>query len=394
MITPKPYTWIELDRAAFEHNAAWYRDRIGANVMLAAVIKSNGYGHGLIEMGQLCEQSKAVNWICTATLSEALALRARGITKPILVLSIVDEGPALAAQHAIALPLFDLETAAIYNHAGASIGTPIAVHVKIDTGMSRFGFMPDQARAAITTIQQMPFITVQGIFTSCAQAGTVDQSFTMQQLSRFDELCAELELHNIHIPIRHATNSAATSNFARQFARFNFVRIGAGMYGLGHMAPAPGRIEPALQPVMQWKTRITHLKKIAAGAFVGYDRTFQAQKDTLLAIVPVGYQDGYDRRMSNKGIVLIRNFYARVVGRICMNATIIEIPENCAVNLGDEVLLVGDQPSLRAHEIALLIESFNAREITTRICPGIPRTIVENAVTATQQKNNCMQQEI
>ena len=378
MITPKPYTWVELNSAAFEHNVHWYKNRIGVNTLLAAVIKSNGYGHGLIEMGLLCEQSKVVDWICTATLSEAIALRANSVTKPIVVLSIIDEDPTLAAKHAIAVPVFDMHTAYQLNESGKKIHSKIMVHVKIDTGMSRYGFMCEEAVEAIREIQKLPYITIQGIFTSCAQAGSVDQSFTMHQLTQFDDLCALLEKNNIHIPIRHATNSAATSNFVTQFPRFNLARIGAGIYGLGHMAQSLELTQPNIIPIMQWKTRVSHIKHIQAGDYVGYDRTFQATRNTTLAVVPIGYQDGYDRRMSNKGIVFINNeYYAPVVGRICMNATIIAIPEGKAVSIGDEVMLLGDKPNLRAHEIATMIESFNAREITTRLSPSIERKITQ-----------------
>lgn len=376
MITPKPYTWVELDQQAFQHNVSWYKSRIGAHALLAAVVKSNGYGHGLIEMGVLCQQSNAVDWLCTATLSEAVTLRNNGVTKPILVLSIIDEDPSLAAYHEIALPIFDLHAARIINEAGRKANRTITVHIKIDTGMSRFGFTPEVTLAALREIQQLPFIIIQGIFTSCAQAGSQDQSFTLQQLTQFDALCAQLEKQNIDIPIRHATNSAATNNFAHQFPRFNFVRVGAGIYGLGHMANTPAFAQPDIVPIMQWKTRVTHIKHIKTGDYVGYDRTFTATRDMTLAVVPVGYQDGYDRRMSNKGIVCINNeYYANVVGRICMNATIIAIPEGKTVNLGDEVMLLGDKPNLRAHEIATMIESFNAREITTRLSQNIERKI-------------------
>lgn len=387
MITPKPYTWIELNNTAFEHNVAWYKKQIGNQSFLAAVVKSNAYGHGLLEIGTLCQASNWVDWLCTATLSEALALRNHGITKPILVLSIIDEDPTLAAKHEIALPVFDLATAQILSACAQRMNKHIAVHIKIDTGMSRFGILPGEAIGAIRHIQKLPLINAQGIFTSCAQAGTADQSFTLQQLMQFDALCAELENHGINIPIRHATNSASTNNFASQFPRFNFARVGAGIYGLGHMANAPTFTLPDIVPIMQWKTRVSHIKHIKAGDYVGYDRTFTATRNTTLAIIPVGYQDGYDRRMSNKGTVLINNeYYAPVVGRICMNATIIAIPEDKTVELGQEVMLIGDHPQLRAQEIAMMIESFNAREITTRLSPDIEKKVIAHVIAIGDQK--------
>lgn len=377
MLVKKPHTWIEISRAAFDHNIQTYRSLIGNKTILSVVVKSNGYGHGLKEMGLLCQENPEVQWLCTASLSEALALRKQGITKPILVLSIIDEDPALAIEHSIDLPLTDYAQAVLLHEAGAREQQKITVHIKIDTGLTRYGLSPETALKEIIAIAQLPFIQIRGIFTSCAESGNPDQTFTLQQLELFNALCAQLDANGIHIPFKHAANSAAASTVQSRYPHCNFIRLGAGAYGLWHFRDAMNNHPNlSLQPILTWKTRTGIIKKVPAGTCVSYDRTFIAQHPTTIAIIPVGYQDGYDRRMSNKGIVRIRDYHARVIGRVAMNAALIEIPEGKVAEMGDEVILLGANDQLQAHQLAALIESYNAREITTRLAPHIERKIV------------------
>lgn len=377
MLVKKPHTWIEISKAAFDHNIQTYRSLIGKGTILSVVVKSNGYGHGLKEMGLLCQENPEIQWLCTASLSEALELRKQGITKPLLVLSIIDEDPVLAIEHSIDLPLTDYAQAALLNEAGARAQQKITIHIKIDTGLTRYGLSPETALKEIRVIAQLPFIQIQGIFTSCAESGNPDQTFTLQQLTAFDALCSELETHGIHIPFKHASNSAAASTVQNKFPHFNFIRLGAGAYGLWHFRDAMNNhADLSIKPVLTLKTRIGTIKKVPADTCVSYDRTFITMRPTTIAIIPVGYQDGYDRRFTNKGIVRIKDYYARVIGRIAMNATLIEIPEDKTVEIGDEVILLGAVDQLQAHQLAALIESYNAREITTRLAPHIEKVIV------------------
>lgn len=377
MIVTKPHTWLEVNKSAFDHNIATYRSLVGSGTQISVVVKSNAYGHGTREIGLLCEQNPAVDWICTASLSEALELRSYGISKPILVLSMVDEDPHLAAEYSIDLPVFDVPTAHEFNAIGTQLNKKITVHVKIDTGMTRYGLHSDTAVSEIQEIHALPFITIRGIFTSCAESGNPDQTFTLHQLEIFNTICKQLDELGIHIPFKHGANSAAASTVHTQFPLFNLVRLGAGAYGLWHFRDAQrNHPELNLQQLLSWKSRVTNIKTVPAGTCVGYDRTFITTRPTAIAIIPVGYQDGYDRRFTNKGIVLINGYYARVIGRICMNATLIEIPENQEVALGNEVILLGDYENLRAHDLAALIESHNAREITTRLAPAIKKIII------------------
>jgi alanine racemase len=379
MLVLKPHTWLEINQNAFDHNIALYRSLIGDKTQLSVVLKSNASGHGIREYGQLCEENPHVNWLCTASLSEAMVLRHAGITKPILVLSIIDEDPALAIMYDIDLPVFDLETAHILSAIGEQLNKKIAVHVKIDTGLSRFGFKPDESLAALTHISTMQGLMIRALFTHCAEASNPDKSFTMQQFETFNSVIQELENNGIHIPLKHAANSGPSSTMNSLYPACNFVRLGAAANGLWHFRDTP-QDHPLLdlKPVLTWKSRISHIKKILVNTCVGYDRTYTTTRETIVATIPVGYHDGYDRRFTNLGIMRINNFYAKVVGRICMNATMLEIPEGKAVSIGDEVILLGDYDYIRAHDLAALIGSFNAREITTRLSGHLERRIVRD----------------
>lgn len=383
MLVKKPHTWLEINKISFDHNISLYRSLIGPTTQLSVVLKSNASGHGIKEIGQLCQENADVDWLCTASLSEAITLRNYGVLKPIVVLSILDEDPAMALLYDIDVPIFDLQTAKILSDLAAHLNKKFSIHIKVDTGLARFGFKPDELLENVITISHLPGISMRALFTHCAEAGNPDKSFTLQQFNQFNSAIKLLEENGIDIPLKHAANSGPSSTMHSLFPVCNFVRLGAGAYGLWHFRDAPANHPNLdLKPVLTWKTRISYIKKVPAYTFVGYDRTYQTTRETILATIPVGYHDGYDRRFTNLGIMKIRDYYAKVVGRIAMNATILEIPEECSVSLGDEVILLGDYDKIHAHELATLISSFNAREITTRISAHVERRIVREAELA------------
>ncbi|MFI5332744.1 MAG: alanine racemase [Candidatus Babeliales bacterium] len=376
-------TRIEISQRAFEHNVATYKKLIGPSVNLAVVVKSNAYGHGLTEIGKLCQQSAHVQWLCTSSLSEALTLRAQGITKPILVMSLIDADPAQAIMHDIDLMVYTKTMLTTLNNIGALLKRPAHAHIKIDTGMSRFGVRNQEILDLITYALQLPYITVRGLYTHLSESDNEDETFTREQLAQFDHIVHMLKTHTISIPIIHASNSTGTANLMH--SHFNLVRIGAGAYGLWASPTSKAKIQATiphfdLQPVMTWKTTIMDTRTLPAHAYVGYRRTHQTTQPTRMGIIPIGYYEGYDRRLSNKGITVIAEndqeiSYAPIMGRICMNISMIDIT-NSTADIGSTVILLGDYDQVRAGEIADRIESFNPREITTRLNPLIPRIIV------------------
>lgn len=383
MHTQYTQTWLELSRDGIEHNIAAYKERIGQNIMLGVVVKSNAYGHGLIQVASVCEKNPNVAYLCTGNALEALALRQAGISKPIVVLYFLNIDPELIILHDIDQVIYDYETAALLNALAQKQNKQANVHIKIDTGLSRFGLFAHEATDIITRIAQLPHINIRGITTHFAQSDKEDQTFTRQQLGLFANLITELEQRGIHIPIKHTSNSTAVLGIPD--AHHNLVRVGAGIYGIlpKHILERHAQSITLKQP-LTWKTRIMYTKKIPAGATVSYDRLFTAERDTVIGIVPVGYYEGYDRKLSNNGHVLVsadnvirtQHIAAPVLGRVSMNMTIIDITDVPGAHVGDEVILMGDYDGVRASDLAARMGSANPREITTRLPTQIPCVLI------------------
>ncbi|PKN03668.1 alanine racemase [Candidatus Dependentiae bacterium HGW-Dependentiae-1] len=389
MILAAPHTWIELNSTLFNQNVAAYRKILGNTAIFAAVIKSNGYGHGEYQMGLLCDANPAINWLCTSNLSEALTLRALGIKKPLLVLGFIDEDPRKALHTQIALPVYDIATLNELSALGAQERKAFSIHIKIDTGMSRFGFYPEQALAAITQAKSLPFINLDGIFTHCAEPNS--QEYTRYQLDQFSAVCTQATAAGIDIPYKHASNSAVTGAFMADYPELNVARIGAGIYGFWHSEIIKKQIQEQhpgtqLQPILSWKTKVGPIREIPAHTPVGYDRTYITSRTTKIAVIPVGYYESYDRKLYTQDrFVLIKNQYAPVIGRVCMNATIIDITDLQDVHSDDEAILIGDYTHLRAAELVTLIGNANPREVITRLMPSITRVIIPELTTHAQE---------
>jgi alanine racemase len=370
-------SWIEIDAKAFEHNIKSYK-LIAPHAQFAPVIKSNAYGHGIELIAQLCQNLAEVDTICVVSLSEAVYLRTQKISKPILVLSILDQDLEQAIIFDISVVIFSYNTARKLSELAQKYNKQASVHIKIDTGLSRLGIVVDQALPVIQNISKLPFINLQGIFSHFADSEGADQSFAQYQLSRFNALINKLKLCNIHIPLQHITCSAAIT--AQKNYHGTMVRAGIGIYGLWpshenkqltHMCYPDFN----LRSVLTWKTKIIQIKDIPSGSYVGYSRTFQVHQTARIAILPIGYYDGYDRQLSNRGSVLINNKLAPVIGRIAMNMTMVDITNIPDVHEDTIVTLLGDQMGITAEDIARSCDTINY-EIVARINPLLPRILV------------------
>ncbi len=371
------HSWLEVNKNAIAHNISQYKKVIDNNI-LASVIKGNAYGHGLLPIARINEQNKEVDWLCVSHLSDALLLRRNKISKPILVLSCIDVDPAEAIHQKIDIIVGSYITAQKLNAIGKQHNYHFNVHIKVDTGLSRLGVLAQHVLEFIQYIRTLPYLTINGIWSHFAQAQHENQSFTRDQLAQFNTVLKKLIEYNISISYRHISNSAAT--ILKQ-PLCNFFRLGIGMYGywssqatkLRVMKKYPSMI---LQPALTWKTRIAEIKNIPAGVSVSYNCTYQANKPTITAILPIGYYDGYQMRFSNKAWVRIKDHYAPVIGRVCMNMTIIDVSNIPAVGIGDEVILLGDYPKVNVYALAAYADIDNVREIMTAINPQIPRLVV------------------
>ena len=374
-----PYTWIELNKHAFNHNAATYKKIVGPEKKLAAVIKSNAYGHGIVEIAQLCQQSEHIDWLCVGTLIEALTIRAHDITKPILVLYFIDTDPALALNNAISFMASDLLSLEYLNAIAATHNNSFSIHLKIDTGMSRFGFMPHEINHLIAQLATFKNLIITGIYSHLAKAAHSDQRHSIQQEIIFNTVIKQFEHAGISITYKHIANSAGITALSSDTC--NFFRLGLGLYGWWPSA-ANKQItqekypDAKLQPIITLKTRIIQLRTIDAGQLVGYDSTYITQRPTKIAILPIGYYDGYDRRLSNKGLVMIGSEYAPIIGMIAMTVTMIDVTDCVHVAVGDEVMLLGNYEKITPSYIAESIGSFNPREILTRLNAAIKRKII------------------
>lgn len=376
---PLPYTWMEISKSAFEHNLSMYKRLLGT-AALGAVIKSNAYGHGLLEMGQLCQKSSSVDWICVATVREAIALRKKDVKKPILVVYFIEDDPRAALEHAIELMVCDIETVVMLNQIGIAQKKKFNIHLKVDSGMSRFGFLPHQVLETIYAIKKLDGLNLTGIYSHLAQAANEDQAFNQQQQSVFDKVLDLIEQEKIHIPYKHLTNSAGTTVMSLE--KYNLARVGLGIYGWWPSQFVKDETQKKnpwfeLKPVLTLKSRIHQIRILGPDSFVGYDRTYKTTRPTKIAVLPIGYYDGYDRRLSSKGITLVNSHYAPVIGIIAMTTLIIDVTDIPNVKPHDEVILMGNYEQITPTQLANVIGSFNAREIITRLNPDLPRIIVE-----------------
>lgn len=375
------HTWLEIDKNALDHNIAQYR-KIIRTKQIALVIKGNAYGHGLKEIVALTQDNDDINWHCTFSLSEALALRKLNVTKPILVLGLIDQDPMLAIIYKIDLVVADERQLPLIIERADQLNQPARLHIKIDTGLSRFGFLPQDALLVIKGLDKEPNISLQGICTHFAAAEQEDQSYTQWQSDQFHTLITELEKCNITIPFKHAQATAAT---IRQIDSIcNMVRIGAGAYGLYPSYKIKEELWQkyglTLQQILTWKSYICATRKIPQGTFIGYGCTYQTTADTVIAIIPIGYADGYHRRLSNIGKVLINNQYAPIIGRVAMNTITIDITHISTATIGSEVILMGNYNNLTALDIAEQIGAHNPREITVRLPDSLKRKTVNHKI--------------
>lgn len=376
-LDPKSRTWVEISKPAILHNINQFRQIIGPNIQLAVVAKSNAYGHGLEQITQIAQESENANWLCIFSLYEGIIARNSGFKKNILVLGHVDLDPELAILNSIDLTVFDFEFLQKLNNLAQKLNLPAYVHVKVDTGLSRLGLFPHDALELIKKAQNLPFIKIRGIFSHFAESDAKDQNFTHRQVNKFTWLLNELKKAKIQIPFIHCSNTTGIVRFGS--CHFTLTRTGGGTYGLyksteiNELGQKKHLIN--LKLALTWKAKIMQIKELPAGSYVSYARTFVTYRKTKIALIPIGYWDGYNRQLSNKGCVYIKGIAAPIVGRVCMNVIIVDITDIQNVTLSDEAILLGNLPGINPDDIAQLTGSINY-EATTRINPTISRIII------------------
>jgi alanine racemase len=332
-------TTAEVDLGALAYNYHQLHRLASPSVKFLAVVKADAYGHGAIPVSKKLEELGA-DFLGVARVGEGVELRIGGITKPILVLSGVyqEEVDEILGHDLIPL-VYRWEIAEALSAAAGKRGKKIPIHIKVDTGMGRIGVLAEEAPAFADRVRKLENLEIEGIASHLSTADERDPAFAEEQVQRFSRTIEEMKNLGIDPPFMHIANSAALVNLPA--AHFNVVRPGIMLYG---SYPSPTlRDKVSLRQVMCWKSRIADLKKLPAGYSVSYGRTFVTQRPSLIAAIPVGYADGYHRLFSNQGEVLIRGMRVPVVGRVCMDWTMVDVTAVAGVEIGDEVVLMGCQ---------------------------------------------------
>ena len=381
-------TKITLSRAAFNDNVRSINAVTGHDA-LALVVKSNAYGHGMLQMARLGQEHPGVSWLCTVGIKEALFLRKQGISKPLLVLSFLDSAIDEALYHDIHLSVSSYEEAVAVAAAAERVGKKARVHIKLDTGMGRMGFLPDQAVSALHEIRKLSQIELYGIRTHLSDTGHNDHSYSKKQLAEFDRVLDDAQAMGITFTCTHAQSSSSLD--LRPERDYSFIRVGASAFGLWKSETQRSILTKkypgfTLRPVLEWRANVMQLKKVPKGSYIGYKRTFRTTRPTTLAIVPVGYWDGYSYSLSNKGSAVINNQRVLVAGNISMNITAFDVTDVSGVQVGDELVLLGNASSVLPHEVAQR-GSLITNEVTTLLHPSIDRVVVEEHIVMTNAKS-------
>lgn len=374
--------WVEIDRSALVQNLGHFRRLAGKRRKLLAVVKANAYGHGLVEVSKVALHA-GVDWLGVHSLEEGLCLRQNGIHSPVLVAGYIPlDGLEDAVTHDLRCTVYNTETIVRLARISQRLRKEAYVHIKVETGTQRQGIREEDLLPFINKIRECPHLIIEGISSHFANIeDTTDHSYARQQLANFHRMLRSLEENNVKIPLRHMSCSASAILFPETY--FDMVRIGIGMYGLWpsketYLSSLLQRRQPfLLKPVLTWKARIAQIKKVPKGSYIGYGCTYRTNRDTLLAVVPVGYSDGYRRSLSNSSYVLVKNSRAELRGRVAMNFIMVDVTDIPGVRLEEEVVLLGKggEEIISADYLASLVGTINY-EIVAGINPLVPRILI------------------
>jgi alanine racemase len=370
-------TWAEIDLDALAANFSLIKRKVGPSVRVMAVVKADAYGHGAVSCARRLATAGA-DWFGVALPEEGIELRQSGIKQPILCLGGFWEGQAAAClQYQLTPVIYRADMMDALNRVARDAGVLVDVHLKIDTGMGRLGYRFDDLAESLNALKRFDNLRVDGLMTHFAAADDpACETLTEDQIARFG--AAETAFRQAgHQPrFLHSANSAGI--YSHPDAWGNMIRPGGVLYGLWRDVLPASDESPQLKPVLSLHSQIELLKWVPAGETIGYGCTFEASRKTLVATIPIGYDDGYPRALSNRGHVIVRGVCASVIGRISMDLTLIDVTDVPHVSLGDSVLLIGSDPasglSVTAEQVAKISGTLSY-EITCGIGKRVPRII-------------------
>jgi len=377
MITDR--AWIEINTQQLTSNINAIKRILPESTTFALVVKANAYGHGMELVSAYCEQQQLVDFFCVAHLSEALQLRNSGITLPILVMCTIDTSIHDAIMQEIDISVSSFENLHTINAATQSLQKKAHIHIKIDTGLSRFGFFPQQIAQLITILQASEYLIICGIYSHFAQSQNSDLTYTEQQKNIFKTVVNQFFAAGIQPIYIHQQNSAGV--VTQPDLLYNMIRIGALAYGMWSSNLQQSLFEritkqTIIKPILSFKTHIIELKTVAPQTPIGYNGTFITQRPTKIAIIPVGYADGYMRNYGTQkqsAFVYVNNIQAPIIGHIAMNTIIIDVTNITSVAIGDVVILIGLNQPITPNDLARILHNGNPREVTVSLNPHILR---------------------
>jgi alanine racemase len=367
--------WAEVDLNAVAHNLHAIRRVLPEHTKIMAIVKANAYGHGALKVCHKLAEA-GVDYFAVATLQEALQLQEEQLNLPILILgNTAREDYGIVVSSGVTQTIYSYEQAESLSIIASALKHVAKVHIKVDTGMSRIGFLDDErSLEEIIAIAKLPNLDIEGVFSHLANSDAADKTFSEQQISRYLTFCAKIERAGIHFKFKHIANSGAVLNHPE--SHLDIVRTGLILYGV-YPSHEVNRELIKLKPALSLKSRIINLKELPKDTNISYGCTFTTQRPSKIATLPLGYADGYSRLLSNKAYVLVAGYKAPIVGRVCMDQCMIDVTDIPQVKLGDEVVHIGQQGEheITAEDLAEIMGTVNY-EILCMISYRVPRIYV------------------
>lgn len=368
--------WAEINLDNLVYNIKQIREKAKSKELIG-VVKADAYGHGAIEVAPILLQNGATR-LAVAVLTEGVELRKSGIKCPIMILGLTPETLSDdLIKYDIEPAVSSYEYALTLSNIAQSKGKTIKIHIAIDTGMGRIGFLPsEESVEEIYKISKLANIEIEGLFSHFCTADEADKSYSNMQFEKYNWFYEKLISKNIKINMRDMANSAAIMELPE--AHYDGTRPGIILYGY-YPSNEVDKNQLSIKPVMTWKANVVHVKALEKGEYIGYGRKFRTERKSIIATLPIGYADGYTRMMSGKAKVIINGKFAPVVGNICMDQCMIDVTDVGDVNAGDEVILMGSDGSLKfnADDMAAILGTINY-EVICMVSKRVPRVYIEN----------------
>lgn len=373
-------TWVEIDLDNLAYNARLVREKTADTAEVMGIVKADAYGHGAVECAKVL-LNNGINRLGVSMLDEAIQLRNSGITAPILILSDIEfERCDELILNNITAAVFTKEYAERLSKCAVMYNKKVKIHIKIDTGMGRVGFNPENDIETIKYISDLPFVEIEGVFSHFAVSDEDNESYTETQFRRFCSLIEKLKSNGINVQIKHISNSAAVLRYPHM--HLDMVRAGIILYGL-HPSSVTKALGIELKPVMTLKSRITLVKTLTEYSKISYGCTYTAKAGDKVATIPIGYADGFQRRLGNKAQICIKGQRVNVIGRICMDQCLADVTQIDNISSGDVAIIFGGNSTcdfdqnISCDEISELSETINY-ETVCLIGKRVPRVYLEN----------------